>query len=76
MRQHRNLQRFRVRAHQRVTRYEWEALVKQPSQEHAPISLDQGVTFRLADAETLVGAARQLCYHTLRLANSSGRVLR
>jgi len=36
----------------------------------APLARNQGVTFPLAEAETLVGAARQLCYHTLRLKDA------
>jgi cyclohexanecarboxyl-CoA dehydrogenase len=37
----------------------------------APLSHNQGVTFPLSEAETMVTAARQLCYHTLRL-NGAG----
>jgi cyclohexanecarboxyl-CoA dehydrogenase len=36
----------------------------------APLSRNQGVTFPLAEAETMVSAARQLCYHTLRLKDA------
>lgn len=36
----------------------------------APLSTNQGVTFPLAEGETLVGAARQLCYHTLALKDA------
>lgn len=36
----------------------------------APIARNQGVTFPLAEAETAVAAARQLCYHTLRLKDA------
>ena len=36
----------------------------------APLSRNQGVTFPLAEADTLVAAARQLCYHTLRLKDA------
>ncbi len=36
----------------------------------APLSANQGVTFPLAEAETSVAAARQLCYHTLRLKDA------
>jgi len=35
-----------------------------------PLAQNQGVTFPLAEAETLVEAARQLCYHTLRLKDA------
>jgi cyclohexanecarboxyl-CoA dehydrogenase len=33
----------------------------------APLSRNQGVTFPLAEADTMIAAIRQLCYHTLRL---------
>lgn len=36
----------------------------------APLSVNQGVTFPLAEAETAIMAARQLCYHTLRLKDA------
>lgn len=36
----------------------------------APLSRNQGVTFPLAEAETMISAARQLCYHTLRLKDA------
>jgi len=36
----------------------------------APLSVNQGVTFPLAEAETAIAAARQLCYHTLRLKDA------
>ena len=36
----------------------------------APLARNQGVTFPLAEAETLVAAARQLCLHTLRLKDA------
>lgn len=36
----------------------------------APIGRYQGVTFPLAEAETMVEAARQLCLHTLRLRDN------
>ena len=36
----------------------------------APLSRNQGVTFPLAEAETMIAAARQLCYHTLRLKDA------
>jgi cyclohexanecarboxyl-CoA dehydrogenase len=36
----------------------------------AALARNQGVTFPLAEAETLVAAARQLCYHTLRLRDA------
>ena len=35
-----------------------------------PLSKNQGVTFPLAEAETMVAAARQLCHHTLRLKDA------
>lgn len=35
-----------------------------------PLAQHQGVSFPLAEAETLVAAARQLCYHTLRLKDA------
>ena len=36
----------------------------------APIAKNQGVTFPLAEAETMLAAIRQLCYHTLRLKDA------
>jgi len=36
----------------------------------APLSVNQGVTFPLAEAETSIAAARQLCYLTLRLKDA------
>jgi cyclohexanecarboxyl-CoA dehydrogenase len=36
----------------------------------APLAANQGVTFPLAEGETLVAAARQLCYHTLALRDA------
>jgi cyclohexanecarboxyl-CoA dehydrogenase len=36
----------------------------------APLSRNQGVIFPLAEAETLIAAARQLCYHTLALKDA------
>lgn len=36
----------------------------------APIGRYQGVTFPLAEAETMLMACRQLCFHTLRLRDS------
>lgn len=36
----------------------------------APLSRNQGVTFPLAEASTMIAAARQLCYHTLRLKDA------
>jgi cyclohexanecarboxyl-CoA dehydrogenase len=36
----------------------------------APISKNQGVTFPLAEGETMIAAARQLCYHTLALKDA------
>lgn len=35
-----------------------------------PLSKNQGVTFPLAEAETAIAAARQLCLHTLRLKDA------
>ncbi len=36
----------------------------------APLSRNQGVTFPLAEGDTMIAAIRQLCYHTLRLKDS------
>ena len=36
----------------------------------APLSQYQGVTFPLAEFETMAAATRQLCYHTLRLRDA------
>lgn len=36
----------------------------------APLAANQGVTFPLAEGETAVAAARQLCLHTLRLRDA------
>ena len=36
----------------------------------ASLSRNQGVTFPLAEVETAIAAARQLCYHTLRLKDA------
>lgn len=36
----------------------------------APIAQYQGVTFPLAEADTMLAAARQLCYHTLALRDA------
>lgn len=36
----------------------------------APIAMNQGVTFPLAEASTYIAAARQLCYYTLRLKDA------
>ncbi len=36
----------------------------------APLAKNQGVTFPLAEYETAVAAARQLCFHTLRLRDA------
>ena len=36
----------------------------------APIGANQGVSFPLAEGETMVAAARQLCHHTLRLRDA------
>ncbi|MFV0299186.1 MAG: acyl-CoA dehydrogenase family protein [Hyphomicrobiaceae bacterium] len=35
-----------------------------------PIARNQGVTFPLAEGDTMISAARQLCYHTLRLKDA------
>jgi cyclohexanecarboxyl-CoA dehydrogenase len=35
-----------------------------------PLSRNQGVTFPLAEADTMIAAIRQLCYHTLRLKDA------
>lgn len=37
----------------------------------APLAKNQGVTFPLAEYETYVTAARQLCFHTLRLRDAN-----
>ena len=36
----------------------------------APLSRNQGVTFPLAEGDTMIAAARQLCLHTLRLKDA------
>lgn len=36
----------------------------------APIARNQGVTFPLAESETMLAAIRQLCYHALRLKDA------
>ncbi len=36
----------------------------------APLSRNQGVTFPLAEGDAMIAAARQLCYHTLRLKDA------
>jgi cyclohexanecarboxyl-CoA dehydrogenase len=36
----------------------------------APVARNQGATFPLAEGETLIAAARQLCYHTLSLRDA------
>ncbi|MGO9359153.1 MAG: cyclohexanecarboxyl-CoA dehydrogenase [Xanthobacteraceae bacterium] len=36
----------------------------------APLAVNQGVTFPLSEGETLIAAARQLCYHTLALRDA------
>lgn len=46
------------------------AYVQQREAFGAPLAKNQGVTFPLAEGETLVAAARQLCHHTLRLKDS------
>lgn len=46
------------------------AYVQQRKAFGAPLSNNQGVIFPLAEAETLVSAARQLCYHTLALKDA------
>ncbi|MFO1027766.1 MAG: acyl-CoA dehydrogenase family protein [Acetobacteraceae bacterium] len=43
------------------------AYIKERQAFGAPIAQYQGVSFPLAEAEGLVAAVRQLCYHTLRL---------
>jgi cyclohexanecarboxyl-CoA dehydrogenase len=46
------------------------AYVQQRKAFGGPISKNQGVIFPLAEAETLIAAARQLCYHTLALKDA------
>ncbi len=46
------------------------AYVKERQAFGAPIAKNQGVTFPLAEAETMLAAIRQLCYHTLRLKDA------
>jgi cyclohexanecarboxyl-CoA dehydrogenase len=46
------------------------AYVQQREAFGGPLSKNQGVTFPLAEAETLIAAARQLCYHTLALKDA------
>ena len=46
------------------------AYVQQRKAFGAPISKNQGVIFPLAEAETLIAATRQLCYHTLALKDA------
>ncbi len=36
----------------------------------APLSRNQGVTFPLAECDSMIAATRQLCYHTLRLKDA------
>lgn len=36
----------------------------------APLAVNQGITFPLAESEAAIAAARQLCYHTLRLKDA------
>jgi cyclohexanecarboxyl-CoA dehydrogenase len=46
------------------------AYIQQREAFGAPIGKNQGVTFPLAEASTYIAAARQLCYHTLRLKDA------
>jgi cyclohexanecarboxyl-CoA dehydrogenase len=46
------------------------AYVQQRQAFGAPLAKNQGVTFPIAEYETYVAAARQLCYHTLRLRDA------
>jgi cyclohexanecarboxyl-CoA dehydrogenase len=46
------------------------AYIQQREAFGGPLSKNQGVTFPLAEAETLIAAARQLCYHTLALKDA------
>jgi cyclohexanecarboxyl-CoA dehydrogenase len=47
----------------------WE-YVKERTTFGAPLAQYQGVTFPLAEGETLIAAARQLCYHALALRDA------
>jgi cyclohexanecarboxyl-CoA dehydrogenase len=47
------------------------AYIQQRQAFGAPLSRNQGVTFPLAEAETMLAATRQLCYHTLRLKDAN-----
>jgi cyclohexanecarboxyl-CoA dehydrogenase len=47
------------------------AYIRQREAFGTPIAQYQGVTFPLAEAEGMVAAVRQLCYHTLRLRDES-----
>ncbi|HRE21230.1 MAG TPA: acyl-CoA dehydrogenase family protein [Rhabdaerophilum sp.] len=47
------------------------AFIKERKAFGAPLAKNQGVTFPLAEGETAVAAARQLCYHTLRLKDAN-----
>lgn len=46
------------------------AYIKERKAFGAPLAKNQGVTFPLAEGETAIAAARQLCYHTLRLKDA------
>ncbi len=46
------------------------AYVKERVAFGAPIAKNQGVTFPLAEAETMLAATRQLCFHALRLKDA------
>ncbi|SKA32375.1 cyclohexanecarboxyl-CoA dehydrogenase [Enhydrobacter aerosaccus] len=46
------------------------AYIQQRQAFGAPLSVNQGVTFPLAEGETMIAAARQLCYHTLALKDA------
>lgn len=47
----------------------WE-YVKERKSFGAPLAQYQGVTFPLAEAETMIAAARELCYHALQLRDA------
>ncbi len=46
------------------------AYIQQRQAFGAPLSVNQGVTFPLSEGETMIAAARQLCYHTLTLKDA------
>jgi cyclohexanecarboxyl-CoA dehydrogenase len=46
------------------------AYVQQRHAFGAPLARNQGVTFPLAEHESMAAAVRQLCYHTLRLRDA------